>query len=134
MSRSARRGPERGQATVEVALALPVLVVALLLVVQVALVARSQILVVHAAREGARVAAVDGRPGAATRASRSTPGLRTDRIRVSTSARGEVGSTVRVTVRYRAPTEVPLVGVLLGDPELEASVAMRVEGTGPDGP
>lgn len=118
----------------EVALALPVLVVALLLVVQVALVARSQILVVHAAREGARVAAVDGRPGAATRASRSTPGLRTDRIRVSTSARGEVGSTVRVTVRYRAPTEVPLVGVLLGDPELEASVAMRVEGTGPDGP
>lgn len=134
MSRRRPARSERGQATVEVALALPVLVLALLLVVQVALVARSQILVVHAAREGARAAAVDGRPAAAERAARATPGLRPARLLVSASARRETGSTVRVTVRYRAPTDVPLVGALLGEPQLEASVAMRVEGSGSNGP
>jgi hypothetical protein len=35
---------------------------------------------------------------------------------------------VTVTVRYRSPTEVPLVGGLLGDPTVQASVTMRVEG------
>jgi len=134
MSRQRSRGSERGQATVEVALALPVLVLALLLVVQVALIARAQILVVHAAREAARATAVDGRQGAAERAARATPGLRPARLAVSASARGDPGTTVRVTVRYVAPTDVPLVGAVLGDPELEASVAMRVEGAGPNGP
>lgn len=124
----------RGQATVEVALALPVVVLALLLVVQVALVARDQILVVQAAREGARAAAVDPRPGAGAAAARATPGLRASRLRVATSPRGEPGTIVRVTVRYRSPTDVPLVGLLVGDPELTATVAMRVEGTGAEGP
>ncbi|CAN5451292.1 hypothetical protein BH10ACT1_BH10ACT1_32350 [soil metagenome] len=109
------------------ALALPVLVLALLLVVQLALVARSQILVVHAAREGARAAAVDPRPGAAARAARATPGLDPARVQVEVGPRGAPGSTVRVTVRYRAATEVPLVGGLLGDVLLRATVAMRVE-------
>lgn len=118
----------------EVALALPVVALALLLVVQVGLVARDQVLVTHAAREGARAAAVDPAPGAAAVAARSTPGLRPDRLRVTTSPRGEAGSTVRVTVRYRSPTDVPLAGLLVGDPELSATVVMRVEGAGRDGP
>ncbi len=118
----------------EVALALPVLAIALLLVVQVALVARAQILVVHAAREGARAAAVDDRAGAVGRAARATPGLRPSRLRVASSERAGTGTTVRVTVRYSAPTEVPLVGLLVGDPELSASVAMRVEGSADEGP
>ena len=116
-----------GQATVELALALPVVAMALLLVVQVAFVAQAQILVVHAAREGARAAAVDPQPGAAVRAARSTPGLRPSGLRVTTSPRGPSGSIIRVTVHYRARTEVPLVGLLVGDVDVEATVAMRVE-------
>lgn len=114
-----------GQATVEFALALPLVVMALLLVVQIGLVARAQLLVAHAAREGARAAAVDG-PGAAALAARRAPGLRSERIEVSTTG-GQAGGLVTVTVRYRAPTEAPLVGALVGDPMLEASVTMRVE-------
>lgn len=129
--RPARR--ERGQATVEVALALPVVVLALLLVVQVGLVARSQLQVAAAAREGARAAAVDAAPGAAERAALGSAGLRPERTRVEAGPRGSIGSTVRVTVTYRAPTEVPLVGPLVGEPTLTASVVMRVEGD-PDRP
>lgn len=122
-------GPgQRGQATVEVALALPVVVLVLLLVIQVALVARTQIAVVNAAREGARVAAVDPDPGAAEVAARGAPGLAPEGTRVSTSSRGPVGSTVAVTVAYRSRTDVPLVGPLVGQPVLTATVSMRVEG------
>ena len=116
-----------GQATVELALALPVVALALLLVVQVALVARAQILVVHAAREGARAAAVDPKPGAAARAAQSSPGLHPAGVRVVSSPRGPSGSIIRVTVHYRARTDVPLVGLLVGDVNVEATVAMRVE-------
>lgn len=120
------RPPAQGQATVELALALPVVAIALLLMVQFALVGRAQILVVHAAREGARAAAVDARAGSAALAARRTPGLRADRVRVTTTRR-EPGGTIRVTVRYRVPTDVPLVGRLVGDPALTATVSMRVE-------
>jgi Flp pilus assembly protein TadG len=53
---------------VELALVLPLVLLLLLGVVQVGLVVRDQILVVHAAREAAREAAVDPAPGAARRA------------------------------------------------------------------
>ncbi len=52
-------GEVAGQATVELVLVLPVVVLALLLVIQVGLIARAQVLVVNAAREGARAAAVE---------------------------------------------------------------------------
>lgn len=125
-----RRGDVRGQATVELVLVLPVVVLALLLVIQVGLIARAQVLVVNAAREGARTAAVEG-PGAAAGAASTSPGLQSDRVRVDAATEsGEHGDLVRVTVRYRAPTDVPLVGALLGDPTLTAEVVMRAEDAG----
>lgn len=116
----------------EVALALPVVICVLLAVIQVALVARSQILVTHAAREAARQMAVDPDQARAAAVARATPGLDPQRVSVVVGPRGPVGSTVAVSVVYRAPTDVPLVGALFGDPELRATVSMRVE-TGPDG-
>lgn len=123
--RPRRAGRDAGQASVEFALALPVVVLALLLVIQVALVARSQVLVVNAARAGARAASVGEDPSGAAA---STPGLDGGRLAVATSGGGGPGSLVTVRVRYRSPTDVPLVGRLLGDPTVEASVTMRVEG------
>lgn len=128
MSPTADDRRQRGQATVEVALALPVVIVVLLLVVQVALVARSQILVVHAAREGARAAAVEHSVAAARRAAAATPGLGRDRMQVTMVDRGD---DVSVTVGYRAPTDVALVGPLVGERTLTATVVMRREDPGP---
>ena len=124
------RRADGGQATVELALVLPVVVLALLLVIQVGLIARAQVLVVNAAREGARAAAVDG-PGAARPAAVGSPGIRADRAAVSASTEpGETGDLVRVEVRYRVPTDVALIGPLVGDPTLTAEVVMRAEDPG----
>ena len=58
-------GRDRGQSSVEVALLLPFLALLLLAVIQVGLVVRDQVLVVHVAREAARAAAVDTADSAA---------------------------------------------------------------------
>lgn len=120
---------ERGQATVELALLLPVVVVLLLAVLQVGLLGRDLLLVTHASREAARAAAVDGDPGAPRRAAIASSGLDPDRLEVHVRGRHTAGTRVRVEVTYRAPTAVPLIGALLGDRTLRTTVTMRVEGS-----
>ena len=125
-----RRGRDRGQSTVELALALPVVVLLLLVLLQVALVGRDVVLVAHAAREGARAAATDPDPDAAREAAASAGGLDPSRMDVEVAGRGDAGSRVRVVVRYRVRTDVPLVGRFLGDRTVVTGVTMRVEGSG----
>lgn len=111
----------------ELALVLPLVVMLLLLVVQVGLLARDQVLVVHAAREAAREAAVDPAPEAARTAAEASSGLDPGRLDVEVTGRGAPGSRVKVTARYRSPTAVPVVGALVGELRLQASATMRVE-------
>ena len=113
---------ERGQATVEFALVLPVLVLVALLVVQVALVVRAQLLVHEAAREAARVASVEPEPAPAAAAAAAVVAEAEVRI-----ARGAVGDPVRATVTLRYVTDVPLVGALSPDVTLRATGIMRAE-------
>ena len=122
-----RRGQEGGQATVEVALQLPLLALLLLAVVQVGLVVRDQVLVTHAAREAARAAAVDPQVATAREGAVGAARLDPDRLSVELSGSTAPGGRLTVTVRYRASTSVPLVGALLGDRTLVAEATMRVE-------
>jgi Flp pilus assembly protein TadG len=117
-----RRG-QRGQAAVELALALPLVALLLLAVVQVGLVVRDQVLTVHAAREAVRAAAVGPDAGAPRAAALAGSGLDGDRLTVSV----ERGGLVRVAVRYQSVTHLPLVGPLLPDVPLLAKAAMRPE-------
>lgn len=126
--RLARRRGDGGQASAELALLLPVVALLLLAVLQVAVLARDAVLVTHAAREAARAAAVDPAPGAPRDAARAAGGLDPERMSISTSGRDGPGNRVQVEVRYRAPTDVPIVGALLGDRRISATVTMRVEG------
>lgn len=126
------RGPgrpanDRGQASVELALLLPLIVLLLLVVLQVGLLARDVVLVTHASREAARAAAIDADPAAARRAAAGSSGLQADRLTVTTRGRGAPGSRVAVTVEYRAPTSVPVVGALVDDRTLASTATMRVE-------
>jgi hypothetical protein len=123
-----RRSGDEGQSSVELALVLPVVALVALAVVQAAVVAQRQILVVHAAREAARAAAVaDHDPaGAATRGARRASGLDASRVQVELEMRDD---TVVVVVRYVDPTDVALAGVFLPDVTLTASAAMRREAT-----
>jgi hypothetical protein len=118
---------DRGQSTVELALVLPVVLTLALALVQVGLVVRDQVRVTHAAREGARAAAVSADPGAPRQAVDRNVGLAADRLEVSSRGRGAAGSHVTVSVRYLAATDLPLVGALLPDLELSAAATMRVE-------
>jgi Flp pilus assembly protein TadG len=116
-----------GQAAVELALALPLVALLLLALVQLGLLVRDQVLVVHAAREGVRQAAVDPSPGAVRQAAAGSSGIAAGRMQIAMTGRAGPGSHVRVTVTYRAPTDVPLVGAAMGDVEMHASATMRVE-------
>jgi Flp pilus assembly protein TadG len=122
-----RERGDGGQASVELALVLPLVLVLLLGIVQLGLLVRDQILVVHAAREAAREAAVDPAPDAARQAAAASSTLDGSRLTVTTSGRGATGSRVKVEVAYKAPTGVPLVGAALGDLTLRATATMRVE-------
>jgi Flp pilus assembly protein TadG len=121
--RHGRTHREHGQATVEFAFVLPLLVLAVLAVIQVGLVVRDQLGVVHAAREAARAASVDRDPDRAVQAAhRTLPGSDVD-----VGARPKVGGEISVTVHYTSVTDLPLVGALFPDPDLHATSVMRVE-------
>lgn len=119
-------GGDAGQATVEFALVLPVIILLSLVVVQAATVAHDLVLVHHAAREAARSGAVEPRAAVVRQAAVASGGLDPSRMSVHWSG-GSQGPRGQATVHYRSPTNVPLVGVLVGDIELSAAVTVRIE-------
>jgi Flp pilus assembly protein TadG len=120
---------ERGTASVEFAAVLPLVLISLLLVVQVALVVAEQLIVQHAAREGAREAAVWNDDAHARDAAIRAGNLESDRTEVEvTPSDRPVGSPVLVTVRYRVSLVVPYVTRFLpSEVTLTASSEYRVE-------
>jgi Flp pilus assembly protein TadG len=116
------RNSDRGQAAVELALTWPVIAIFLLATVQVGVAIRNELAVEHAAREGARAAAVTtDAAGAAAAAAQQAVSLP---LQVST-----VGTTddVTVTVTYVDPTDVALIGWAIGPVTHRASATMAVE-------
>ncbi|MGZ8765203.1 MAG: TadE/TadG family type IV pilus assembly protein [Acidimicrobiia bacterium] len=114
---------EGGQSTVEFALLAPMLVFAVMALLQVALVVRSQLAVEHAAREAVRVASVDPDASSARAAGRRVlPGAR-----VTIGARPVVGEPITVKVSLHLVTDLPLVGAVFPDPDIRAAAVMRVE-------
>ena len=115
----------RGSAVVEFALVVPVLLLAFVAAIEVAVVSRAQLEVVNAAREGAREAAASPDPSRAVRAARTALGERGADARVSVSRPDVVGAmaTVRVTLPYRVGA--PVFGGFSID--LTGRSAMRVE-------
>lgn len=128
--RTSPRAADGGQATVELAMVLPLVAVLVLVVLQIGLVLRDQVMVVHAAREAARAAVVAeaaaDRAGAAVRAARLSGSFHPDETEVRTRL-VDGGRRLEATVRHVNRTEVPLVGLVLPDVALEASAVMRVE-------
>jgi hypothetical protein len=121
--RADRPGSQGGQSTVEFALLTPLLVLAVMALIQVALVVRGQLAVEHAARESVRVASVDPDAGAARAAGRRV----LPDARVVVGSRPEVGEPITVDVSFHLVTDLPLIGPLFPDPDLRAHAVMRVE-------
>jgi Flp pilus assembly protein TadG len=129
----ADRDGEGGQATVELALVLPLVILFALAVIQVGVLVHDQLLVAAAAREAVRAAAVtgsDGDAGGSARAAAGTVGhLDGGRLGVAVSRDPGAGGqpVVRVRATYAAATVVPVVGALLPDVTLSAEAVMRSE-------
>lgn len=120
---TARVRRDDGQATVEFVLVLPMLMAVMLVGVQGYIVLRAQIAVTHAAREAARAAAVSADPVGAARGTASAS-VEIDNVELSTSI---TGSRVRVVVRSVVHTDVPLVGLAIGDVTVSADATMARE-------
>lgn len=119
-----RSRPQRGQATVELALLLPVVVLVLLLVLQAGMAVRDRLVVQHAARTAARAVIVDPDEAAARRAL-GAAGLR-DRVDVSLQGERRPGAMVTVVVSKR-PTAVPVLGRLVAGDRVRAALTVMVE-------
>jgi Flp pilus assembly protein TadG len=125
--RPARRlGAQRGQSTVEFACLLPVVVLCLLLAVQVGLVVRDRVLLVHGARLVGRAAIVEPSRRAAT-AVLARQGAPVDRATVSLAGDTRPGGLLTVTLRMH-PTRVPVVGRVVSAMVLEEQLSVMVEG------
>lgn len=110
---------------VEFALVLPVLLLLVFALVEVAIVGRAQLEVVNAAREGAREAAAHPDPARAVRAARNALGSAGADARVSVVRPDRVGAGAKVTVRLPHRLAAPLFGG--ARIELRAAATMRVE-------
>lgn len=126
--RGDRRG-EEGSAVVEFALLLPILFVVALALVQVAVLARDQLVIAQAARVAARLAAVDP-DEAAVRAAAigAAAGLDEALVEVIVERTGTLGDPVTVRVSFTASTAPFLEGWLLPSTVVLTDVAtMRQE-------
>jgi hypothetical protein len=118
----------RGSATVELALVLPLALLAALALVQVGLLAKDSLAVTNAAREGAREAAVSTDEARVRETVLRAGGLSPERTLVAVERLGGMGDPVTVTVRYRSPLVVPFVEWLFPhEATIESAATMRQE-------
>ena len=116
---------ERGSSVVEFALTIPLVLILLLGIVEVAIVARTEIQLVHAAREGARQAATSPNTSDAANAVRRALGGAGSRARISVSRPSTIGAPARVTVSMPYRVAAPVFGGF--SINLSATSTMRTE-------
>ncbi|MGH2674979.1 MAG: TadE/TadG family type IV pilus assembly protein, partial [Actinomycetota bacterium] len=130
--RPVRARSSDGSAAVELALVLPLALLAALALLQVGLTGKDALVVAGAAREGAREAAVTlDEARILDAALRGGGGLSRDRTQVTIDRVGGVGDPVTVRVSYRVAVAVPFVEWLFpAEIVLSAEATMRQETDG----
>ena len=117
--------PEGGTAVVEFALVLPLVLVLLFGIVEVAVIARTELQLLHATREGAREAAASPDSARAASAVRAALGSQAKNARITVRRPDTVGdpATVSVSLPYRVAA--PIFGGF--SVTLTSKATMRVE-------
>jgi hypothetical protein len=101
---------------------------AALALVQIGLLSKDALAVVHAAREGAREAAVSTDEASVRQAALRSGTLVEARTTIAVERSGGLGDPVTVTIHYRSPIVVPFVDWLFsGDVTIRSGVTMRQE-------
>ncbi|NDL67336.1 TadE family protein [Anaerotalea alkaliphila] len=123
-------GNNKGQAMVEFALVLPILILILTGMLEFGLILHAYLGINHAAREGARLASLGGTDAQITLEVQSNlPTLDLARLTVTVTPATRVrGQDAVVAMTYNHQTLIPLIGNIIGEGvPLRAQVAMRVE-------
>lgn len=113
---------ESGQATVELALILPIILLLGGALFQFGLIVVNQLAVWDAARSAARAAAVSTDPQVAELAANNSVSIRPLKVTITT-----FDDVVSAHVEYVEQTSLPFIGLLFPAVTLEASVAMLNE-------
>ncbi|MGH2750364.1 MAG: TadE/TadG family type IV pilus assembly protein [Actinomycetota bacterium] len=122
-----RRAGERGQATVEFVLCLPILALVLGLLLEIGLLVGDQVRLWHAARETARIAIVDSDPDE-IRSTAERGGLAPLEVDVDPQfADRSTGRPLTVTLTYHPRGRLPVVGRLVANRALTSTATMRIE-------
>lgn len=126
------RNEQKGQALIELALVLPILLLLLSGIVEMGRMGYAYISVNNAARVGARVASIGGTDEQIISAIvQSTPALNSEDLIVQISPAPELrrsGDGVTIDVRYQVDLVVPVISGIIPDPfPVTANVTMRVE-------
>lgn len=120
---------DSGQATVEFALVLPLVMLIFAVGIHLVAYSRNQVLVVNSARAAARVAMTTGSADAIYKAGReASPGLAPDRLSFEIEGERRLGGLVRVRAKYRYEVRIPIFDEFWRDKTvISADVAMPVE-------
>ncbi|GAW92836.1 TadE/TadG family type IV pilus assembly protein [Calderihabitans maritimus] len=126
------RDGDNGQALVELALVLPVLLMLMGGIIETARLTNAYLAVVHGSREGARLGAVGGTDAEIVmQVKRAASPLEPERISVSIYPAEEnrtAGEMIEVSVEYSIPLFTPPLNFILTNPyPVKASTVMRVE-------
>jgi len=118
---------ERGQATLELALCMPVFALLMAMLVEAGGLATDHVRLWHIAREAARVAVVDP-DEAEARAAAARVGLDDVDLDIDPGVDARVrGEPLTVTASYSPNGRVPLIGELFRSLTLRATATMRIE-------
>ena len=124
--RACRSEPDSGQATVELALVMPLIIGLLLIILNVGLVVRDQLAVWHAASAGARAASISPDfPDVVQQAVEDEVGLRPLHLQI---VRDE--QLITVEVQYPRTINLWLIKYIIPPLTLSASVTMHVQDVG----
>lgn len=121
------RADERGQATVEFVLCLPIAALVLGILIEVGFLVGDHVRLWHAARESARIAIVDSDPEE-IRSAAEHGGLAPLKVEVDPEfADRSTGRPLTVTVSYEPSGRLPLIGDLIAGRAMTSSATMRIE-------
>ena len=124
--RTCQSEPNSGQATVELALVMPLIIVLLLIILNVGLVVRDQLAVWHAASAGARAASISPEsPDVVQQAVEAEVQLRPLRLHI---VRDE--QFITVEVQYPRTINLWLIKHIVPPLTLSASITMHVQDVG----
>lgn len=123
---------ERGQAMVELALVLPILLILLMGTVEFGRIFHSYLIITNASREGARLATLGASDAEiTTRVGMTTIGLDTTKMQINVTpvhAQRKTGIMTTVEVRYNISLVFPLFDIFIPDPiPITSKTVMRIE-------